>query len=220
MSSASASHPSPTTRPAGSSWSGFLIAGFVLFVLVLSSTLPTALYSSYTTRYGFGSAVLTLIFAAYIAGLLVVLAERIEALDEAKIAIAREPEARRERQVPAPAVARDNDPGGGRSPRCSAFPTTHLSPETQSLSPTGQVPGQRPSAGVEHVGKHLERVRRVPTVWHPGERLGHIPQSCGHPHTAAAGEASSSSRVAWGLSVPDMTPHRCRCGVRPLTVPA
>ena len=30
------------------------------------------------------------------------------------------------------------------------------------------------------MGQHPERVSGVPTVWHPGERLGHIPQSCGH----------------------------------------
>ncbi len=35
--------------------------------------------------------------------------------------------------------------------------------------PTGQVPVQRPSAEVEHVGKHPERASGVPTVGHVGE---------------------------------------------------
>ncbi len=67
------SRSSPATRPVGSSWPGFWIAGFALFALALSSTLPTALYSGYAARYGFGSGVLTLIFAAYVAGILAVL---------------------------------------------------------------------------------------------------------------------------------------------------
>ena len=56
-----------------SSWPGFVIAASTVFVLALSVTLPTALYSSYATRYGFGSGVLTLIFAAYVAGNVAVL---------------------------------------------------------------------------------------------------------------------------------------------------
>ena len=32
--------------------------------------------------------------------------------------------------------------------------------------------------------------------------------------------AAAFLMVAWDLSMPDMTPHRCRCGIRPLTVPA
>lgn len=46
---------------------------FALFVLMMSATLPTALYSRYAARYGFGSGVLTLIFAAFAAGVLVAL---------------------------------------------------------------------------------------------------------------------------------------------------
>lgn len=91
-----------------------------------------------------------------------------------------------------------------RAPQCTH--SRHRNGK-RPAQPTGQVPGQRPSAGVEHVGQDPQRVRRVPTVRHPGERLGHSPQSCGHLTHAAAGEASSSSRVAWDLSVPDMTPH-------------
>lgn len=72
MSSASCSRSSLTT-PDRSSWQGFVIAASTVFVLALSVTLPTALYSSYATRYGFGSGVLTLIFAAYVAGNLAVL---------------------------------------------------------------------------------------------------------------------------------------------------
>jgi len=56
-----------------SSWPGFVIAASTVFVLALSVTLPTALYSSYATRYGFGSGVLMLIFAAYVAGNVAVL---------------------------------------------------------------------------------------------------------------------------------------------------
>ena len=70
MSSASRSSLTPSERQ---SWSGFVIAASTVFVLALSVTLPTALYSSYATRYGFGSGVLTLIFAAYVAGNLAVL---------------------------------------------------------------------------------------------------------------------------------------------------
>ena len=46
---------------------------FTLFVMMLSATLPTALYATYAERYGFGPGTLTLIFAAYVAGILAVL---------------------------------------------------------------------------------------------------------------------------------------------------
>lgn len=72
ISSASWAGSSPTTSER-SSWPGFAIATSAVFVLALSVTLPTALYSSYATRYGFGSGALTLIFAAYVAGNLAVL---------------------------------------------------------------------------------------------------------------------------------------------------
>ncbi len=71
MSSAPRLRSAPAT--AERSWSGFAIVASTLFVLALSVTVPTALYSSYATRYGFGSGVLTLIFAAYVAGNLAVL---------------------------------------------------------------------------------------------------------------------------------------------------
>src|SRR5271165_3786700 len=77
------------------------------------------------------------------------------------------------------------------------------------FKPTGQVPGQRPSAGVEHVGQHPEGVSGVPTVGHLGESLGHSSQSCGHRTPLRAGPrvASPSSSVSRVFSVPDMTPH-------------
>ena len=46
--------------------------------------------------------------------------------------------------------------------------------------PTGQVRRQRPSARVEEVGQQPERVSGLPSVGHPGERLGHTPQLLGH----------------------------------------
>lgn len=59
--------------PRRSPWSGFLAVSFALFVLLMSATLPTALYSAYAARYAFGSGVLTLLFAAFVAGILAVL---------------------------------------------------------------------------------------------------------------------------------------------------
>jgi MFS family permease len=41
--------------------------------MMLSATLPTALYATYAQRFGFGPGTLTLIFAAYVAGILAVL---------------------------------------------------------------------------------------------------------------------------------------------------
>ena len=41
--------------------------------MMLSATLPTALYAAYAHRFGFGPGTLTLIFAVYVAGILTVL---------------------------------------------------------------------------------------------------------------------------------------------------
>jgi len=59
----------PRTRP----WRGFCAVAVTLFAMMLSATLPTALYATYAHRFGFGSGTLTLIFAAYVAGILAVL---------------------------------------------------------------------------------------------------------------------------------------------------
>jgi predicted MFS family arabinose efflux permease len=59
----------PRTRP----WWGFCAVAITLFAMMLSATLPTALYATYAHRFGFGPGTLTLIFAAYIAGILAVL---------------------------------------------------------------------------------------------------------------------------------------------------
>jgi predicted MFS family arabinose efflux permease len=62
--------PAPMRAPP---WSGFFTVACALFAAILPSTLPTALYSSYATRYGFNSGILTLLFAVYVAGIVVVL---------------------------------------------------------------------------------------------------------------------------------------------------
>jgi hypothetical protein len=59
----------PRTRP----WRGFCAVAVTLFAMMLSATLPTALYATYAHRFGFGPGTLTLIFAAYVAGIRAVL---------------------------------------------------------------------------------------------------------------------------------------------------
>jgi len=65
--------PRPPVPARAPPWSGFFTVACALFAVLLSSTLPTALYSSYAARYGFGSGTLTLLFAVFVAGILVVL---------------------------------------------------------------------------------------------------------------------------------------------------
>ena len=43
----------------------FLIVAGALFVLLAASNMPTPLYAVYRARFGFSSAMLTLIFATY-----------------------------------------------------------------------------------------------------------------------------------------------------------
>jgi hypothetical protein len=59
----------PRARP----WWGFCAVAVTLFAMMLSATLPTALYATYANRFGFGPGTLTLIFAVYVAGILAVL---------------------------------------------------------------------------------------------------------------------------------------------------
>jgi MFS family permease len=59
----------PRARP----WWGFCAVAVTLFAMMLSATLPTALYATYAHRFGFGPGTLTLIFAVYVAGILAVL---------------------------------------------------------------------------------------------------------------------------------------------------
>jgi predicted MFS family arabinose efflux permease len=65
--------PQPAAATRAPSWSGFFAVACALFAVILSSTLPTALYSSYAARYGFGSGTVTLLFAVFVTGILIVL---------------------------------------------------------------------------------------------------------------------------------------------------
>ena len=64
-------------------------------------------------------------------------AQRVEALDEAELAVLLQLEAGGERQVAAAALARDDDAGRVDVEVRRRWPTTHFSPDTQSLSPAG-----------------------------------------------------------------------------------
>jgi hypothetical protein len=58
----------------------FYIVAAALFVLLVASNMPTPLYAVYRERFGFSSAVLTLIFATYAVALIVIAATCVAAL--------------------------------------------------------------------------------------------------------------------------------------------
>ncbi|MEW2417369.1 MFS transporter [Streptomyces sp. NPDC046866] len=61
-----AAPPRPETRPgAGSAGSGFWVVGAVLVLLMLSSSVPSALYVLYQQRWGLSSGMVTVVFALY-----------------------------------------------------------------------------------------------------------------------------------------------------------
>jgi hypothetical protein len=71
-------------------------------------------------------------------------------------------------------------------------PTRSIEALVCHLFRDGTETGQRPSAGVEHMGQHPECVGGVPTVRHPGECLGPLPQLIS-PCTSSAPTASTRS---------------------------
>lgn len=71
--SASPSGPPPSGRPGTNAGLDYGLAAFAFFVIILGGGLPTPLYVIYQKAWGFSPGILTVVFAAYAVGLLLVL---------------------------------------------------------------------------------------------------------------------------------------------------